>query len=414
MKIKDIVFTKSFTGFYFDDQKAMKAGEATIDGLFYDGTPLTDNFSSIRVPGEAISISVILDNGVIVTGDCAAVQYSGAAGRDPLFLASEYLDLMENEIKPLLLKEELTSFKELATKYDNLKINGKKLHTAIRYGLSQVILKAVAVKRGLTPVEVIIDEYNLSKEDLKVVPVFTQSGDDRYLNADKMILKGVDSLPHALINNVPQKLGLEGEILAEYLVWLKNRIDEKKIKDDYAPIIHVDVYGTIGVAFDNDIKKMTKYLMSLEEILAPLKLRIEGPIDLPTKKETMNTLTALRESLEKQGSTVELVADEWCNTLEDIKEFADNKAGHMMQIKTPDLGSLSNSIEAVLYCKSKNIGAYLGGTCNETNISAEMTANIAVATQADLILGKPGMDVDSGFMIVRNEMERVVKIVNNR
>ncbi len=414
MKIKDVIFTKSFTGFYFDDQKAMQAGEATIDGLFYDGTPMTDHFSSIRVPGEAVSISMILDNGIIVTGDCAAVQYSGAAGRDPLFLASEYLDLLESVIKPLLLSEELTTFKELAKKYDELKVNGKRLHTAIRYGLSQVLLKAVSVKRGLTPVEVIMDEYNLTYDELKVIPVFTQSGDDRYLNADKMILKGIDSLPHALINNVPNKLGLKGEILAEYLVWLKKRIDDKKVTPDYAPIIHIDVYGTIGVAFNFDVKKMTDYLISLEQLVHPLKLRIEGPIDAGNKVDTIKILKDMRQSLEDLGSTVELVADEWCNTLEDIKEFADNKAGHMMQIKTPDLGSLSNSIEAVLYCKSKNIGAYLGGTCNETNISAEMTANIAVATQADLILAKPGMDVDSGVMIVKNEMERVVNIVNKR
>ncbi|MFR0733587.1 MAG: hypothetical protein ACLSHU_04690 [Oscillospiraceae bacterium] len=32
--------------------------------------------------------------------------------------------------------------------------------------------------------------------------MFTQSGDDRYSNADKMIIKGAQVLPHGLINNV--------------------------------------------------------------------------------------------------------------------------------------------------------------------------------------------------------------------
>ena len=54
--------------------------------------------------------------------------------------------------------------------------------------------------------------------------------------------------------------------------------------------------------------------------------------------------------LDRRGIDVELVADEWCNTLEDIKLFADHKAGHMIQIKTPDLGGINNTIEAVLYC----------------------------------------------------------------
>ena len=62
-----------------------------------------------------------------------------------------------------------------------------------------------------------------------------------------------------------------------------------------------------------------------------------------------------------------------CNTLEDIKLFADHKAGHMIQIKTPDLGGINNTIEAVLYCKEKGIGAYQGGTCNETDRSAPVS-----------------------------------------
>ena len=86
----------------------------------------------------------------------------------------------------------------------------------------------------------------------------------------------------------------------------------------------------------------------------------------------------------------------------------------MLQIKTPDLGGLNNIAEAILYCKDKHIGAYSGGTCNETNISSIATTNVAIACQADLCLAKPGMDVDSGFMIVNNEMERVIARANRQ
>jgi methylaspartate ammonia-lyase len=107
---------------------------------------------------------------------------------------------------------------------------------------------------------------------------------------------------------------------------------------------------------------------------------------------------------------VDIVADEWCNTLEDIKYFADNRAGHMLQIKTPDLGGINNTIEAVLYCKKKGIGAYQGGTCNETDRSAQVCVHAAMATKPDQILAKPGMGVDEGFMIVYNEMQRILAI----
>ena len=119
-------------------------------------------------------------------------------------------------------------------------------------------------------------------------------------------------------------------------------------------------------------------------------------------------LTALIAAFDERGIPVELVADEWCNTLEDVREFADAKAGHMIQIKTPDLGSMHNSAEAVLYCREKGVGAYLGGSCNETDRSAQITAHVAMATSPAQMLAKPGMGFDEGFMIVYNEMQRIL------
>ncbi len=109
---------------------------------------------------------------------------------------------------------------------------------------------------------------------------------------------------------------------------------------------------------------------------------------------------------------VEIVADEWCNTLEDIKDFVDEKAGRMVQIKMPDLGGTNNSIEAVLYCKKRGVGAYLGGSCNETDKSAKVSVHIALATHPEQMLAKPGMDVDGGLMIVRNEMRRTLSLLS--
>jgi methylaspartate ammonia-lyase len=114
--------------------------------------------------------------------------------------------------------------------------------------------------------------------------------------------------------------------------------------------------------------------------------------------------------MEELGITAEIVADEWCNTLQDVIDFSENKAGHMAQIKTPDLGGINNSIEAVLYCKQHHMGAYLGGTCNETNRSAEIGAHIAMATSPVQYLAKPGMGVDEGYMIVYNEMSRILAL----
>lgn len=413
MKIKNVILSKSYTGFYFDDQKAIKQG-AGHDGFMYLGNPATEGFSKVRQTGEAISIQLILEDGSVGYGDCAAVQYSGAGGRDPLFLASDFIPFLEKNIVPKLIGEDVSSFRALAEKYDRMEINGKRLHTAIRYGLTQALLNACAVSNHLTMAEVIRKEYNIKETEYKPVAIFAQSGDDRYINADKMIIKEADVLPHALINHVETKLGNDGSILKEYVAWLRDRIIKWRANENYNPVFHIDVYGTIGIAFNNDVDKMTTYLMELEQVAKPFRIRIEGPVDTGDREGTMIALRDITKELEKRGSKLEIVADEWCNTLEDIKYFADNKAGHMLQIKTPDLGGVNNVAEAILYCNEKHIGSYCGGTCNETNISAQTTTNIAIACMADQCLAKPGMGVDEGYMIVRNEMNRVLAIANSR
>ena len=68
----------------------------------------------------------------------------------------------------------------------------------------------------------------------------------------------------------------------------------------------------------------------------------------------------------------------------------------------------ANSAEAVLYCGQRGVGAYLGGTCNETDRSAQLTVHVGLATRPDQMLAKPGMGADEGLMIVRNEMNRAL------
>ncbi len=409
MKIVNVVAAKGRTGFYFDDQRAIKAN-AAHDGFAYVGEPVTPGFTSVRQAGEAVSVLLVLEDGQIAWGDCAAVQYSGAGGRDPLFLAEDFIPVIEAQIKPRLVGQELDSFRRLAEDIDSLTdAQGKLIHTALRYGVTQAILDAVAKAKKQLMCEVVADEYNTTVSD-KEIPIFTQSGDDRYLNADKMIIKGAQVLPHALINNVEGKLGLNGEKLIDYVVWLRNRILALRTSDAYQPVLHIDVYGTIGLAFNNDTEAMANYLGKLEQAALPFKLRIEGPMDVEERDGQIAALAALTARLRELKIGVEIVADEWCNTYEDIKLFADKRAGDMLQIKTPDLGGINNIIESVLYCKQKGIGAYQGGTCNETDRSAQVCVHIAMATQPAQMLAKPGMGVDEGFMIVYNEMQRILAL----
>jgi methylaspartate ammonia-lyase len=227
-----------------------------------------------------------------------------------------------------------------------------------------------------------------------------------------MILKQVDVLPHGLINNVEEKLGCDGGKLKEYIGWLARRIEQLKPRDDYRPVLHIDVYGTVGLIFGNDSRRVADYLAGLQSDAGPLALYIEGPIDLEEKQRQIDGLRAITSELARAGSPVKIVADEWCNTLEDVIEFTDAQACHMVQIKTPDLGGVQEVVESVLYCKAHGMEAYQGGTCNETELSAQCCVHLAMATHPTQMLAKPGMGFDEGYTIVRNEMQRIRAVLS--
>lgn len=412
MKIQQAVFAPGTSAFFFDDQRAIKKG-AVQDGFMYRGDPITPGFRRIREAGQCISILLLLEDGSIAVGDCAAVQYSGAGGRDPLFTAEQYIPVLEREVKPFLEGREIGSFRELVTDLKRFEVGPHRLHTALRYGLSQAVLDACAKARGKLMCEVLAEEYGLPLE-LKRVPIFGQTGDDRYTNVDKMILKEVDVLPHGLINNIEEKLGRQGEKLAEYIRWIVQRIQKLSLRPDYKPVLHLDVYGTIGLAFEGNVDKIASYLADIEEAAGEHELYIEGPVDREEKGRQIETLLQIKEKLQQYGSRVKIVADEWCNTYEDIREFSDAACCHMVQIKTPDLGGVENILESILYCKSHGMEAYQGGTCNETDISARACVHVALAGQPERMLAKPGMGFDEGFSIVNNEMERALAVLRGR
>lgn len=412
MKIRRAVFAPGVSAFYFDDQRAIKKG-AGHDGFVYTGQPATPGFRRVREAGQSVSVLLELENGVVGAGDCAAVQYSGAGGRDPLFLSATVIPFLEANLRPRLEGREVSSFRALAEEFETLKVNGTRLHTAVRYGLSQALLDARAKATNRLSCEVLCEEYSLPVCS-EAVRIFGQSGDDRYQNVDKMILKHVDALPHGLINNIDEKLGRDGGKLREYIRWLRDRVAHVRIEESYRPTLHIDVYGTVGDLFGNDTRKVAEYLASLAPETGGLDLYIEGPVDVGGREAQMDALGAIRKKLRELGSPVKIVADEWCNTLEDIRLFADAGVCDMIQIKTPDLGGIQETLQAVLYCRQHGVEAYQGGTCNETDVSARACVHVAMAGQPRLMLAKPGMGFDEGFTIVHNEMRRIMALLPNR
>lgn len=407
-----VITSPGLGGFFFDDQKAIKAG-AERDGATYRGTPVTPGFAAVREPSQSVSVQLILDDGYIAYGDCASVQYTGVGGREPRFQATELARRIDEHLTPQLIGLDVTSFRKAAHEVEQLTQAIPGLGRAVAYGLSQAILDAAAHAAGHhLMAQVVRDEWNIASA-IAEVPIYSQCGDDRYDNVDKMILKRVPVLPHGLINT-RELVGHDGEALESYVRWITSRIKDVASDPDYLPVLHLDVYGQIGAVANGDTASTADILERLEAAARPHALRIEHPLHALDRNAQIVAMGELHDELRRRGSAVELIADEWANTAEDIHEFAIAGVVDLIQIKTPDLGSIHNTIDAILDCQALGIGAVLGGTCAETDRSARTTVHIGIATGVTQMLAKPGMGVDEGLMIVANEMQRALALSRYR
>ncbi len=435
-------------GYYCEDLAALQSNPMPVAER-YTTPGVTPGFRRVREVAEAVSVGLVLDDGRVAWGDCVAVAYSGKAGRYPVFRAEDGMATLREVVAPALEGRPLTGFRPLADAVEGLGesvleerpvelpegqrsglsrrdlLTGRfaragdapairtervavtrPLHTAVRYGVSQALLGAVALARGLTMAEVIADEWGLPAP-AEPVPIHAQSGGERYANVDKMIARRVASLPHALVDNIPEQLGSDGSKLVQYARWVRERI-QTLAGSDYQPMIHLDVHGALGHIFDNNLGKVLGVLYALESAARPYPLRVECPVMLQSREAQIEAMRTLREYIRARGMRVQLVADEWANTLDDIRAFVDAGAADVVQIKMPDLGSVHNAVDAVLACRRGGVGAFLGGSCAETDLSARVSVHVALAARPDMVMAKPGMGVDEAVMLVQNEMGRAL------
>ncbi|KAK6354280.1 hypothetical protein TWF730_008693 [Orbilia blumenaviensis] len=405
----DVQFVVGISGYFVKDLQAVRQSPQYNPLGDEKILPQTPGFKSIVQAGQVISILLHLPTGGIAVGDCVDVIFSGAASRDPLFVADEHLEVLESIVRPWLLRCDISSFRQNAEKVESEFLDpqrGCKLHSAIRYGLTQALLAATAQVHGCTIAEVISHEWNTAISD-RPIDILASCHRNDTLQLDRMIMKQASLLPHASFVHVSD-VGPNGSILADYVRFVAGRVRARGCSG-YWPRLHFDVYGTLGDLFSN-LKQLATFLNELAHAAQPYDILIESPIIASSKAEQIQQLAELRKLLLQYPTRVKIVADEWCNTLEDIKEFADAGAVDYVQIKMPDLGGIDNSIEAVLYCGVKGIGCCLGGSANETEISARITAQVALATNPDFLLSKPGIGADEGLTILTNEMLRGIAL----
>jgi methylaspartate ammonia-lyase len=237
--------------------------------------------------------------------------------------------------------------------------------------------------------------------------VHAQTGNERYLAADKMIVRRIASLPHKAMDDLPDLPHETATKLIRYARWLKERIPELA-GEGYVPTLYLDLKGSIGELYENNLGRVLGQIYALELSVEPFPLRIANPVILESREAQLESLQTLRRYVEFRKMSVQLVADAWVNTLSDVKAFVEAQAADMIHLRTPDLGSVHHTVEAVQACQAGGVQVLLGGSAAETDLSARVTVHVALATRPELLMAKPGLGVDEAIMFVQNEMARTL------
>jgi methylaspartate ammonia-lyase len=259
----------------------------------------------------------------------------------------------------------------------------RQLHPAIRNGTSQALLAAVAVARGQTAAEVITAEYDLPPSS-GPAPIYGE-------------IDGQETLDAALVNRLaalgtsvagtdpPGELGPNGEKPQRFIRQL-GALVAAVADDGYRPTLSLDFRGGLGQLFQNNLGKILGALYGLESAAAPYPLRVVDPLIGDSLADQAQGLARLKEYLTLRGMTLQLAAGKWVRSAGDVVALAEANAVDAVRIDLLRLGSLHQSIEAVLAARGRGLTAILSGP-------PETAVPVALAARPHLVMAAGGVNL---------------------
>lgn len=406
MKIKNILARPGVGAWYVTDLEAVRQGALPDKiGFMYSGTPVTPGFQDIRQPAQAVCVMVVLEDGQIAYGDCATTVFPGRAGRDVPVTPDQMVRIIEDQVAPELVGRDVTTFRGIDEHLASLRVDGRELGPATRYGLSQALLDAAAKARRVPMARVLADEWGTTIST-KPIPLNLQTGPDAERGLDKFILRRGDILHTRNPHNEKMFEQVPGAV--EYI---KDRLT-RLAPADYRPTIHLDFYGLMGKVYAGDVGKIVEHIALIERLADPYPVIFGDVTEEKTLEAQVEKMAEIRRAARAAGITGKLLVEEHCLTLEDHKAFIDAGAADYQKVRPLDLGNFSTMMDIGVYVKreraSEGVGIYFTGTGSETETAARVRTHVAMALQADFMLASPGMGLDEAHTVVQNEMTRVL------
>jgi methylaspartate ammonia-lyase len=387
-----------------------------------------------------IQLGIVIGDSRIAWGTCEDVQVGDRPDFQSPFSIEEGIAFIEEKINPLLVGQKLVTFRHLASVVESIRetvtiskpvpqperrsqivsrraiISGflssseadesvaateqitieRAIHPAIGHGLSQALLSAVSMVRGVTVAEIIAEEFDLPIPSTAVdlqMPI--QRGQKLQLHDQ------ISALSYAVgRTDFEESLGPNGERIQRFVRQLR----ESLVEAGYArPMtIHLDTAGGLGQIFGQDIGKVLGALYGLEQAAKPCLVRVQDPLILDDLDSQIEALGQLRSYIRMRGMSLQLVASAGIHTLSDIRSFVQAEAVHVLHLQMSRLGTIQELIVASQECRARDMRILLEGA------PSAVTSQVALAMQPDLLTYPRDRPAGASIAAFHNEMARTL------
>lgn len=257
------------------------------------------------------------------------------------------------------------------------------LHPALRYGLSQALLAAVAQDRGISIAEVVAREYDLPRPTA-VIPLLAQLDTNRPLDSLAQLSSHIAAIGYTVPDGEPKEiLGDNAVILQRFLRILKENVIAMPGLE-IPPRIHIDLRGGLGKLYGNNTGQMLGALVGLETSVKPLRLSVENPFGGDSLVEIVAKTRDLREFLHFRKMDVNIVVGP-VNTISDAQALIDANALDMLRIDPLQVGESSTVVEIVLLARAEGKQVMLAMDAGVSGHALQILAQVALAIQPDVV-----------------------------
>ena len=415
---------------------------------------------------DVVSIGLVVGDNQVVWGDCVPIGIVETADNSipTHWEPADIIQAIETEIAPRLVNKPLQAVRELMqeidgltetvtiakelppeppkepdrrvsrrdlfrgrlakpdvpepeTQYEYLRVT-RHLNPALRYGVSQALVKAFALSENLTVAEAIGTLYDIQSE---FAPVKLMAEIDRaqLSSVNSIMPYNVSAIGYTAASSHAQTvLGNDGVFMQKYVRQMKEQIENYRAARIFAtaesepPALVVNVQGGYGKLFPSNSGRQLGKLVGLEKVVKPLQLYVVDPVLHLDKQTHVRELRQLKQYGKMRKASFNIVAKQHVLNTKSLAEFIDVDMATTYYLDLPLFGSVEQIMGAIQLCKKHDVGFILGGETADTLNTASFNTHLALATAPTFLVAKPQGDI--GILHSQNQMAQTLAALRHK